>query len=92
MKLLLFVAANAIAFASGANMIGYSWLILVFGLNYIRAIFAESFNLPDRNFRRLSNEDFMKSELNIKLGLFRRILSSLVFFGFGYGAQGWGLI
>lgn len=91
MKSILFLAANIIASLSGASLISKSWLIATFAIGYVRAIFSESDNAPDGNFRNLSNSDFGKSEANIKMATLKNLIVSAIFFGLGAAVNflGW---
>jgi hypothetical protein len=91
MKIILFIIANTIASLSGANLISMNWLIATFVIDYVRAILSESDNAADGNFRNLSNNDFLKSEANIKIATLKNLIVSAIFFGLGMAANflGW---
>ena len=92
MKLILFLAANISALLTGADLISKSWLIATFVIGYVLAIFSESDNAPDGNFRNLSNNDFGKSEANIKMATLKNLIVSAIFFGLGAAAKFFGLL
>ena len=84
MKLLLFFMAKGLAFAVGAGFLGFGWLLGTAVIDYAAAIFSESDKAPNSDYRNLSNEDFGKSENNIKMATVRKLVFSALAFGAGY--------
>ncbi len=84
MFFLFSIIANALAFLVGAGFLGNVWLIATFLLQYARSIFAESVNAPNADFSKLSDQEFAKSELNIKKSILKKLVLSAVFWGFGF--------
>ncbi|WP_457648604.1 hypothetical protein [Profundibacter sp.] len=91
MKAILFFIANGVAFACGSNLLSTGWIFATLVIDYIRAVFSESENAPEGNFRNLSSTEFGQSENNIKMTTFKNLVVSAVFFGFGFAcnALGW---
>ncbi len=88
---ILFVIPKGIAFSCGAGIFSLQWLIGTLVLDYVSAIFNESYKAPNGDFRKLSNGEFGASELNIKIVTVKKFFISAIFFGLGYFAQylGW---
>ena len=86
-RIVLFLIAKCIAFATGSGVLSQVWLIATLVVDYVLAIFKESYKAPHGDFRELSDNEFGKSESNIKMQTAKNLIVSAFFYGLGHLAN-----